>query len=196
MSEQTIPKVGLRLRMLREQRNLSLRALADRCGLSINAISLIERGENSPTVSSLHILATALGVKITEIFEEEHDEAVVFVKRNQRLNTEGNGLVMESLGIGLHNQRLEPFMVTIDPGAGDTGDMVVHPGQEFVYCMTGEIMYQIGSRMYRLTPGDSLLFEATQPHSFRNEGETPATVMLIFHAIEGSHLGRQRHLDL
>ena len=72
MIEQAEPNVGQRIRMLRDQRKLSLRALADRCGLSINAISLIERGENSPTVSSLHVLATALGVPITDFFEEKH----------------------------------------------------------------------------------------------------------------------------
>lgn len=60
--------VGQRIRRLREQRQLSLRALARLCGLSTNAISLIERGENSPTVSSLHALATALGVSITDFF--------------------------------------------------------------------------------------------------------------------------------
>ncbi len=193
--EEIAPNVGPRIRAMREQRGLSLRALAERCNLSINAISLIERGENSPTVSSLHMLATALGVKITDFFEDPHEHAVVYVKHDQRLATQGNGLLMESLGIGLRNQQLEPFMVTVEPGAGDDGESIVHPGQEFVYCLAGEIQYQIGGQVYCLKSGDSLLFEATQPHCFWNIGETPTQVLLILQAIDGGYLARQRHLE-
>jgi len=195
MMEEIAPNVGPRIRALREQRGLSLRALAERCRLSINAISLIERGENSPTVSSLHLLATALGVKITEFFEDSSEQAVVFVEKHQRLATEGNGLLMESLGIGLRNQQLEPFMVTVEPGGGNASEAIIHPGQEFVFCLTGAIQYQIGGQNYCLEPGDSLLFEATQPQCFRNVGDCPAQVLLIFQAAEGGHLARQRHME-
>jgi transcriptional regulator with XRE-family HTH domain len=194
--EEIAPNVGPHIRTMREQRGLSLRALAERCNLSINAISLIERGENSPTVSSLHMLATALGVKITDFFEDPHEHAVVHVKYDQRLATQGNGLLMESLGIGLRNQQLEPFMVTIEPGIREDSESIVHPGQEFVYCFEGAILYQVSGQTYHLEPGDSLLFEATQPHCFRNTGDSLARVLLIFQAVEGSHLARQRHLEL
>ena len=193
--EEIAPNVGPRIRTIREQRGLSLRALAERCNLSINALSLIERGENSPTVSSLHMLATALGVKITDFFEDPHEHAVVYVRRDQRLATQGNGLLMESLGIGLRNQQLEPFMVTVEPGAGDDSESIVHPGQEFVYCLGGMIQYQLSEQTYHLEPGDSLLFDATQPHCFRNTGDSVARVLLIFQAVEGGNLARQRHLE-
>jgi transcriptional regulator with XRE-family HTH domain len=194
--EEMAPNVGPRIRTLREQRGLSLRALAERCSLSINAISLIERGENSPTVSSLHMLATALGVKITDFFEDPHEHAVVHIKHDRRLAAQGKGLLMESLGIGLRNQQLEPFMVTIEPGVGDDGESIAHPGQEFVYCLEGTVLYQISGQTYHLEPGDSLLFEATQPHCFRNAGDSLARVLLIFQAVDGGHLARQRHLEL
>jgi transcriptional regulator with XRE-family HTH domain len=81
----------------------------NKCILSANAISLIERGENSPAVSSLHALANALGVRIADFFDETHNLIVVLIRKDQRLSTEGNGKAMESLGIGLQNQQLEPF---------------------------------------------------------------------------------------
>ena len=182
--------------MIRERQKISLRALAEQCKLSANAISLIERGENSPTVSSLQALATALGVKITAFFEESHEQAVVFVRQNQRLGAQGNGLIMESLGSGLHNQQIEPFLVTVDPSIGDFSESIIHPGQEFVYCLEGTIQYQIGNQIYRLSPGDSLLFEATQPHCFLNTGTLSARMLLVFQAVEGGHLARQRHLEV
>lgn len=195
MDQPLVPNVGPRIRALREQRKLSLRALAELCNLSVNAISLIERGENSPTVSSLHLLATALKVKITDFFEEPQQEtSVVFVPSNRRLSTRGPTCLMESLGLGLRNQQLEPFLATIGPAASTTGDTVVHPGQEFVYCLDGRVHYQVGSQTYCLLPGDSLLFESIHPHRFWNAGAETARVLLVFQAAEGSHLARQQHL--
>ena len=60
--------IGDRLRELREARNISMRALATKSGLSANALSMIERGRASPSVSTLYKLADALGVSITSFF--------------------------------------------------------------------------------------------------------------------------------
>ena len=194
MTDQAAPNVGLRIRAIREQRRLSLRALAERCNLSVNAISLIERGENSPTVSSLHLLATALGVSITDFFQEDDERSTVFVRRDQRLAYQKSGVAMESLGYGLRNQQLEPFLITVEPGAGND-EPITHPGQEFVHCLQGEVEYQVGGERYRLQAGDSLLLEAVRPHYFRNTAQAPATILVIFQTAESSHLARQRHLE-
>jgi transcriptional regulator with XRE-family HTH domain len=194
MMAHTEPNVGLRIRRLRERQGLSLRALAGRSGLSINAISLIERGENSPTVSSLHLLATALGVPITDFFEAEHEQVTVHVKPEHRLRSYTNGIKMESLGIGLRNQQLEPFLMTVEPGAGDIDMPITHPGEEFVHCLKGEIEYCVGDQRYELEVGDSLLFQATQPHCFHNGSGLPAVFLMVFQAGEHAHLARRRHL--
>jgi transcriptional regulator with XRE-family HTH domain len=195
MTDQDWPNVGQRIRVLREQRGLSLRALAERCGLSINAISRIERGENSPTVSSLHLLATALDVPITDFFEQEHESAAVVVRRGRRLRSQSDGVAMESLGLGLQNQQLEPFLMTVEPGAGDVEATVTHPGEEFVYCLAGEVEYRVGGQTYHLEPGDGLLFKASQPHCFANPTPAPATLLIVFQATGRSHLAHRRHLE-
>ncbi len=194
MTEQPEPNVGLRIRAIREQRRLSLRALAERCNLSVNAISLIERGENSPTVSSLHLLATALGVSITDFFQEDNELSTVLIRHDRRLAYQKNGVAMESLGFGLRNQQLEPFLITVEPGAGND-EPVTHAGQEFVYCLEGEVEYHVAGERFRLEAGDSLLLEATRPHYFCNTALTPATILVVFQAAESSHLARQRHLE-
>ena len=194
MSAKKEPKVGQRIRALREKRGLSLRSLAEKCGLSINAISRIERGENSPTVSSLHQLASALEVSITDFFMDEHEQSVVFIKSEDRLITERDGMAIESLGIGLRQQLVQPFLITLEAGKGNTHEPVTHPGQEFVFCLAGTIAYQIGDRRFELEPGDSLLFEAAQPHSFENIGKSSATILITFNNDQSSNVARQRHL--
>lgn len=195
MHSETTPNVGQRIRHLREQRNLSLRALAEQCGLSINAISKIERGENSPTVASLHLLASALSVPITEFFREASEQTTVFVKRGRRLRSQHSGMGIESLGIGLKDQRLEPFIVTLEQAAGTDSIPITHAGQEFVYCLEGEVEYEIAGETYHLEAGDSLLFESVQPHRFLNICDRPAAMLLVFYAQDGSPAARQRHLD-
>jgi transcriptional regulator with XRE-family HTH domain len=174
---------------------LSLRALVQQCGLSVNAISLIERGENSPTVSSLHLMATALGVPITDFFKDDHQQAVVFVSPESRLRSENNGIALESLGIGLRNQQLEPFLVTAAPHSGNFDQTISHAGEEFVYCLAGEVEYCVGEQSYQLQSGYSLLFDATLPHAFRNQTDKPAQLLIIFHRGENGHLARQLHMD-
>jgi quercetin dioxygenase-like cupin family protein len=164
---------------------LSLRVLAERSGLSTNAISLIERGENSPTVSSLHLLSTGLRVPITTFFEDERDQATVFVGREGRLRSQSDGFFMESLGIGLRDQQLAPFLVTVQPGAGNANMPVTHPGEELAYCLEGQIEYRVGNESYRLGPGDSLLFEASQPHALVNSAAEPGALILVFQMAGG-----------
>lgn len=178
------------------EKGLSLRALAALCGMSANAISLIERSENSPTVSSLHQLARALDVPIADFFEQEVEETAVFVKRDRGMRYRNDGIELESLGVGLENQQLEPFRLTIKSGTVADGDPISHPGQEFVYCLEGEVEYIVANKHYHLEAGDSLLFQANQPHCWCNENPNPATILLIFQSAKGQHLARQSHLEL
>jgi len=188
------PIVGARIRVIREQQGLSLRALAELCGLSANAISRIERGENSPTVSSLHALSKALYVPITAFFEDEQVRTAVHVKRNQRLRSETGGIVMESLGSGLKNQLLLPFLMHIEEDTDKPCEFVAHAGQEFVYCLAGEIEYYVGEDVYRLQVGDSLLLEASQPHCFRSVTTGPVSAIVVFQADDGSGPIHHQHL--
>lgn len=189
-------KVGRRMRALREQSGLSLRALAEACDLSVNAISMIERGESSPRVSSLHLLAQALNVRITDFFESEEQRSVVLVRRHERPLTKGEEIAIESVGTGLRNQQLEPFVVSVEPGGSASDETMKHPGQEFVYCLEGELEYLVAGDSYVLGPGDSLLFDATEPHTFRNSSALRAKLLLVLQASEGGGIGRERHMRM
>jgi transcriptional regulator with XRE-family HTH domain len=195
MGDQETPNVGSKLRLLRERQGLSIRALAQQCGLSINAISQIERGDHSPTVSSLHMLANALRVPISAFFEDESEKSIVLVRQKDRVGSQAGGVLTESLGIGLQNQQLEPFFVTVEPGAGNPKEPITHLGEEFVHCVEGKIEYCVNDVIYQLETGDSLLFEAVYPHSFYNATQTPTTLLMVFHA--SSHFFRASgHIDL
>jgi transcriptional regulator with XRE-family HTH domain len=193
--QQIEPNVGHRIRELRKRRGLTLRGLAGACGLSANAISLIERGENSPTVSSLHQLATALDVSIADLFKDADRLSAVYVQHDRGLRYKSDCGELESLGSGLSNQQLEPFRMVLKPGLGRVSTPIAHPGQEFIYCLEGVIEYYVKGQRYRLEAGDSLLFESENPHFWRNVTDSSATILMIFQANHSRHLARQRHLE-
>lgn len=195
MDEPVQRAVGRRIRQIREAQGLSLKALAARCQLSLNAISRIERGDSSPTVSSLHRLAAALDVPITDFFGSDRGQSSVLLRRADRLRTRGEGAMLESLGSGLPGQRLAPFLLTLLPGAASSPQPIQHAGEEFALCVAGEVDYSVGERQHRLEAGDTLLFHADQPHLCRNNGLEQATVLFVIRAPEEeSRLCHQRHL--
>ena len=181
MSERVPPNVGAHVRALRRKCGLSLRALAELCELSPNAVSLIERGATSPRVATLHQLATALGVDIASLFDDRPEEAKVILTRAEERSCSGSASVLlESLGSGLGDQAFTSFVVTLKPGASSGNQVMVHPGHEWVFCLQGELGYEIAGEHYRLARGDALLFRAEQPHRWRNPNNRPVMFLLTF----------------
>ncbi len=146
-------------------------------------------------MSSLHRLATAFDVPITDFFETTASLQAVFVEPDKRMQSAANGIVMESLGIGLRHQQMEPFLITLEPDTGTCDQPVTHVGEEFAYCVAGQVEYCVGERLYQMTPGCSLLFEASIDHWFRNPGPEAAQLLLIFQAGAGDEPARRLHLD-
>jgi len=195
VKEERQPDVGGRLLKIRQERGFSLRALAREGGLSVNAISRIERGETSPTVSSLQRLAQALDVQVTEFFRASPERATILVREHERLRTRGDGVIIESLGTGLHAQRLGPFLMTLMPGACGAEEPISHGGEEFVFCLEGEVDYLVQGEVQRLKAGDSLLFHASQEHLCKNTSLEKTRLLLVIQAPEEEiGITQQRHL--
>jgi transcriptional regulator with XRE-family HTH domain len=195
MNEQASPDVGSRLRNLRHERGLSLRALAELCELSPNTISLIERGATSPSVSTLQRLATALGTPITSFFAEEPERIpVILTPANERIRSGSASVTLESLGYGLEDQSCDPFHVTLKAGASSGRQVMSHVGSELVYCLEGVVEYEISGEQYRLNPGDSLLFRGELPHRWSNPTSKPAVFLMIMQASEERDIRVDQHL--
>jgi transcriptional regulator with XRE-family HTH domain len=189
--------VGHGLRRLRSKRNLSIRALAEKSGLAVNTLSLIENGKTSPSCSTLQQIATALGVPITSFFETELPQnTVVHVRACQRSHAAFTHGTLEDLGAGLRNRIVEPFIVTLEPNAGSGATSIVHTGHEFVYCLRGRIIYTVEERPYLLEPGDSLLFESHLPHRWQNIDSGSSQALLVLCPSDTRDRPTERHFAL
>lgn len=177
--KETTSSIGERLRLLRTERNLSQRALAQLANISTNSVSLIERNEISPSVATLQNLATALRVRVSYFFESETEQSVLHIKASQRASVESQGVQIESTGSRIHAQEVEPFLVRLAPRTSSGERQVIHAGHEVVYCVKGKLEYLIDGASYQVEEGDFLLFEASLPHLWRNPFDAPAEFILI-----------------
>lgn len=183
--------IGDRLRELREARNISMRSLATKSGLSANALSMIERGRASPSVSTLYKLADALGVSITAFFGADSErKKIVFLRGEERPRVSFTRGVFEGLGGEHFVGRVEPFLLTLESNANSGPRSMTHTGHEFVFCLRGKLEYQVERQLFELQAGDSLLFAANLKHRWKNIGGTVVTALII---ISGFEEGEQLH---
>jgi len=186
--------VGHCLRELRTGRGLSIRTLAEQSGLNANTLSLIENSRTSPSVSTLQQLASALNVPITAFFETDTPKNnISYQKAGQRPRAAFAYGTLEDLGAGLTLHGGQPFLVTLEPKAGSGPTPIVHTGHEFVFCLEGHLAYTIEEQIYRLDPGDSLLFEAYLPHCWQNIVETASRSLLVMCPADESDRPTERH---
>jgi len=187
--------VGGRLRQLRNERGMSMRALARASGLSTNALSMIERGRTSPSVSTLYKISDALEIPITAFFRlEPPKHEIVFCQASQRKRVSFPNGIWEGLGGEEFVGRVEPFMITLEPG-GESGPYgMLHTGSEFVICLEGQMEYEVEDQKFQLNPGDNLLFAAQLLHRWRNIGDTKVTALIVLAGFEIGERPSEFHL--
>ena len=187
--------VGQRLKHLREERGVSMRSLARTSGLSANALSMIERGLTSPSVSTLNKLAGAMEVPVTAFFRIEPERSpVVHLKAVQRARVSFTRGLWEGLGGERFTGRIEAFMVTLESGAGSGPHGMLHTGSEFVFCLRGNLEYEVDGKTYLLEAGDTLIFAAHLLHRWRNAGTTVTNAIIVISSFEDGERPGEFHL--
>jgi transcriptional regulator with XRE-family HTH domain len=196
--------LGSRLRQAREEKNVGLRELARRIGVSASLISQIETGKSEPSVSTLFAIVSELDLPVNEIVFDSSR-----AKRAGRAQPSSTGresappatvrlvgggpsgspvqrgydrmsIELES-GVGW--QRLSPQpdhdvdFLYLRYGAGaestPTHSLMRHNGREFGYVLRGRLEVTLGFDKFELGPGDSIVFDCTQPHRFATIGDEP-----------------------
>jgi transcriptional regulator with XRE-family HTH domain len=181
---QYLREIGAAIRALRQERGLSLRDLSRRTGFSISFLSLVERDRSSLALTSLHKIATALGTSVASFFPDvgrPREATVAHVARAyggaRQLSTGSQRTYRILSGPGF-SRTLEPLLVTVEPS--DTiEEAYTHPGEEFAYILSGELLFVIDGVDHRLGAGDSIHFESTVPHSIHNDTDAPVEAVWV-----------------
>jgi len=177
-------RLGVRLRLARQTRGMTLKALADAAGCSESLLSKVENGKASPSLPMLHKLVEVLETNIGWMFEEvDGEEGIVFRKGARPL------IALDPLrrGEGISLERVIPY----SPGHmlqcnihhiekdGESAGPIQHAGEEVGYVLAGEVELVIDGRSFRLAAGDAFVFRSELPHHYRNLGEARASIFWV-----------------
>jgi len=168
---------GQRFRRLRTRRGLSLAQVARATRVSIGFLSALERGQMRSSISTLRRIARFYKTSILSLFDT-NGNAQRLVRPSDRKILETNPQVrMELLAWG--NTAMEPHLFRIKSGGG-SGEAYSHDGEEFLHVLRGEFEIWLHNQgHYRLKSGDSLYFESSTPHRWKNPGRAEAWVLWV-----------------
>ncbi len=168
---------GLRFRRLRQGRNLSLAQVASATEVSIGFLSALERGQMSASIGTLRRIARYYRTNILSFFEPAKDNSKLVRPTERKVLETTKGVRMELLAWG--NTAMEPHLFRIKPGGG-SGESYTHEGEEFLHILRGEFEIWLNTdEHYRMKPGDSLYFQSSTPHRWRNPGKTESWLLWI-----------------
>jgi len=169
--------VGVQLRRLRMQRNLSLAAVARAVGVSIGFLSAVERGHMSASVATLRRIARFYNINILALFDPSGANPHHVRPAERKVLEAGPGVRMELLAWG--NAVMEPHLFRVAPGAG-SGEAYSHEGEEFLYVLRGQLEIALeDAETHRLAEGDSFYFESTMHHRWSNPGKKEAWILWV-----------------
>jgi DNA-binding transcriptional MerR regulator/mannose-6-phosphate isomerase-like protein (cupin superfamily) len=168
---------GARFRRLRQRRGLSLAQVAKATGVSVGFLSALERGQMSASIGTLRRIARYYRTNILSFFEPAKDNSRLVKPAERKILETTKGVRMELLAWG--NTAMEPHLFRIKP-AGSSGESYTHEGEEFLHVLRGQFEIWLNQdEHYLLEPGDSLYFQSSTPHRWKNPGKKESWLLWI-----------------
>ncbi|MGB2591267.1 MAG: cupin domain-containing protein [Candidatus Acidiferrum sp.] len=171
------PSPGQRFRRLRLRRGLSLAKVARATKVSIGFLSALERGQMRSSISTLRRIARFYRTNILSLFETAAENPRLVRPSQRKILETTPGVRMELLAWG--QTAMEPHLFRVKPGGG-SGESYSHEGEEFLHILRGDFeIWLNGEEHYRLRPGDSLYFESSTPHRWKNPGRSETWLLWV-----------------
>ncbi|MBI2320079.1 MAG: helix-turn-helix transcriptional regulator [Betaproteobacteria bacterium] len=172
--------LGPRLRLVREQSEVTVRELARRIGVSPSLVSQVERGLAMPSVGTLLAIANELTLDIGDLFKggarsAQAAHGPVQRRASRKAIRMASGVRWERL-TATPDSEVEFLYAVYDAGSASCGEdsMLRHGGKEYAYVLSGRLGVKIGFEEYELGPGDAISFDAQMPHRLWCIGSQPA----------------------
>ncbi len=173
-----VNELGARVRALRRERGLTLKALGRRARLSHPFLSQVERGLARPSVSSVERIADALGVPVAQLWAPpRRRDAVRLMRREEArpVEHEAVGVVRELLSeVGAPGVREWSSGTRRWPD-----ERTVAAGEVLLYVARGALDVELDGNVYELDEGDAVLFDGAIPHRLRRRGGPGTRALLV-----------------
>ena len=161
-------EIGKRIKSFRTQKRITLEQLAKQAGFTKGYLSKVEKSKKSPPVSTLGIIARALGVTISALLGEEATRtSFCLVRKDERplISRDGSafGYSYEAMAYKFPNKIMEPFILTL-PVKPKKRTLYRHEGEEILFVIQGTMKFLHGNEEYVVDEGDCIYFDSNLPH--------------------------------
>ncbi|SHF36468.1 transcriptional regulator, XRE family with cupin sensor [Seinonella peptonophila] len=174
--------VAKNLKTLRKSKKLSLEKVAELSGVSKTMIGQIERGESSPTITTIWKIANGLKVSFTSLLNYPQPETTVISKADVQMLDEDNGKYRAyPYFLFDEDKRFEVYSVEIDPGGKLESTAHKDGTEEFIIVFEGELTIDTNNQHYKVKPGDCIKFKADDLHSYYNTGKKTTHLSMIIY---------------
>jgi len=179
--------IGKRIKSLRNEKRVTLETLAAQTGFTKGYLSKVEKSEKAPPVSTLGIVARALGVTISTLLGEDSPPSpLCLVRKNERPQITRNGTNVgysyEAVAHKFKNKMMDPFILTL-PVHPKKQIRYQHEGQEILFVLEGTMKFHHGAEELIAEEGDCVYFDSSIPHFGESVGNEPVKCfMVIFNA--------------
>lgn len=184
-SPKPAPPIGPRIRDLRRLAGLSQAALASQTGVSEATLSRIETGKSEATAAHLYRLAAYLQIEIGDFFTQSarpiHSGARSITRSGDGVEYGSEFMRARVLCTDLSRKIMHPFIDTIAAHTVEqAGGLNAHAGEEFLYVLTGYLtLHTEAYEPLLLSHGDSIYFDASQPHAYVNADRAICEILVI-----------------
>jgi transcriptional regulator with XRE-family HTH domain len=183
VSEDINARIAGRVRALRADLGMTLDTLAAKCAVSRSMISLVERGESSPTAVVLEKIATGLGVPLATLFDDSSASTDPVSRRGDRTpwRDPQSGYIRRNISPANFPSPIQIVEVALPAGARvayETGAREVTIHQQ-IWVQEGSLEVTLGSVTHRLSEDDCLAMQLNEPVAFRNRTRKPSRYIVI-----------------
>jgi len=175
--------LGDRVRDLRKTKRLTLVEVAKTTGIDQATLSRIENGKMTGTLDSHRRIADALGVRLTDLYESAMQQLTQAGDRRAQKKIEtfshSSGAVAELLATGVLQKKMMPVLLKLKgKGRTETEELPLF-SERFVYVLKGSVELTLGKDSRTLSQSESMYFNASLPHSFKNKLKTEAQILSV-----------------
>ncbi|MDQ0088995.1 transcriptional regulator with XRE-family HTH domain [Paenibacillus anaericanus] len=161
------------LKAIREKEKLSLEKVSELSGVSKTMIGQIERGESSPTLTTIWKIANGLKTSFTSLINNPQPDINVILRDEIQVLSEDSGRCRVYPSFPFHeDRRFEIYSVEIEKEGVLSSDSHREGTEEFITVFEGEVTIHLNECEYTIKKGDSIRFKADRPHTYYNTGET------------------------
>jgi transcriptional regulator with XRE-family HTH domain len=172
-----VEDVGRILRSLRNERGYSIRKVSEETGFSLSFLSKLENGKTSITIRNLIKLLSFYGVTLADVFASPTSKKVAFRREERKVLQSSEHIALELL-VDDHDNSMEPIVATFQPRARYT-EPLEHPGEEFVFVVSGEFRFELENTSHHLREGDCVYFPGSQSHGWENLTEDVGVLLMV-----------------